>query len=146
MLKTASILINKNNAYLNAVSGTNFLMIPTRPFIIVDWSKIDLEKKYMLIMQVVNASESGLKFPESPDEYSNFVLQQFGVKSWNKLNKGSKLCQIQFDEENNAYKLTPYKTVKGGHEGIKIGVEKVSADIKFTDFMEVFERVMAKCE
>jgi hypothetical protein len=145
-MKKATIVVNKSIGYLNAISDTNILSIDSAPFIKVDWQSLPIEEKCALIKLVVRESKTGLPFPTDVDGFNNFILEQFGVKSWSKMNKGGKRCQLRYSEEKDLYEFVPTVYRRGSHDGIKEGIERVSGSVSEKEFIEVFERALAKCE
>lgn len=145
-MKMATIVVNKSIGYLNAISDTNILSIDSAPFIRVNWQSLPIDEKCALIKLVLSESKTGLPFPTDVDEFNNFVLEQFGVKSWSKMNKGGKRCQLRYSEEKDLYEFVSTVYRRGSHDGIKEGIERVSGSVSDKEFIEVFERALAKCE
>ena len=145
-MKKAAIVVNKSIGYLNSFSDTNILSIASAPFLRVEWQSLPIEEKCALIKLVISESKAGLPFPTDVDGFNNFILEQFGVKSWSKINKGGKRCEFRYSEEKDLYEFVPTVYRRGSHDGIKEGIERVSGSVTDKEFIEVFERVLAKCE
>jgi hypothetical protein len=145
-MKAANIMLKGETAYLNSISSTNFLKMDTPPFLIVNWKEQSFDQKLSLIEEAINGSKKGLQFPESPAEYSKYILQSFGFKSYSQMYKQAINCDIKMDEENEVFLFNPLKTVKNGTEGLEEGSEKVSIHANAQDIIATLERVLARCE
>lgn len=145
-MKSAHLILKKNGeVFLHSQSLTNVgLWIPSTPYLKLFWQQLNPNEKVKAIQNVLKNSIRGIEMPNPIKEVGKELLESYGFSTWSKLYKNSKLCYI--DTDDNEYIFTPsiYHSGDSGHEGIKVGIEKIAVEANDEEIIETLERVIEK--
>src|SRR5690349_17853763 len=83
------------------------LHMVTLPFFKIKWSSTFAIEKLNILNQAFKECKTNLPVPKNPNEFSNSLLKEIGLKSYKEFYKGGYHCSIKFDSEANTYQFTP---------------------------------------